>query len=831
MRVSTCSQDSTRKFGKVPGRTLPLGAALVAMLAAGSASAQLPMASSTQFDYTGFIQDATLDPSCQADAHCGGTLTVNGHLVTIPKETVVEFPANAITWQEIFAQAPAPYGLAASPAPSTGLALSDLPTPLTSYEVHVIGNRVLGGPGGADLQIAGLVYISQASLNSGAGFINFIDYTTGEFRVGGVIGDSTTGARVRLNDPTGRYGRVTSPDIRFTSDPDNPTIMSGTGYPMCIPRSDPAAAPEDALCPQAQRPIIAAGPPVQYAGTVNTNDPTNPGLVGVPPDAQKQVPFEVGDYVTFAGTLVTDNAAQPTAGPWPANGTAGTYISAHTVVSNIAVFTYPGTNPVYIMTDVMLIGTGGLTVLGAGEAVVRTRFEGMMTDPSRNVHLYGIDLNPLDGSGSDRDWGSIGVDPGPPNGAVKGRWRFRPPCTGAVGGVPTQKVCTPPPGNTFLPPTRDMRAVVEGAWQPPVPPAVSPTSANGLIFGQYRTPISEYIFPENVPGSPIVSNNFNTIAFLAQGGVTSSTGVLVGQLNPWPDSTIPQAGCQLPVADTGGPYTGPAGGTVPLSGTATGTAPLSFLWTVSSGSLDNPNIANPTFNAIGAASPITATLAVTNPCGSNTVSTTITLNAAGAPTVTHIPAISVFSGANGSFGVSATDPNGETVSFAVTQSGSPALLNLAVTNNPNNSGTVTFTAPTLPNGQVSTSSVTVSVTATNTGNATSLPESVTVTIKPLPDQVLVQTADYRTSKQRLDLTATSSVVSPNVTLTLLPFVTTSGAVFDPTALGAVFTNTGAGNYTLTLVGAPEPAVQPATPISARSNLGGTSPQIGITVRP
>ena len=45
------------------------------------------------------------------------------------------------------------------------------------------------------------------------------------------------------------------------------------------------------------------------------------------------------------------------------------YTSAHTIVSNIAVFTYPGTDPAYIMTDVMLIGTGGLTVLGAGEAV------------------------------------------------------------------------------------------------------------------------------------------------------------------------------------------------------------------------------------------------------------------------------------------------------------------------------------------------------------------------------------------------------------------------------------------------------------------------------
>jgi hypothetical protein len=51
------------------------------------------------------------------------------------------------------------------------------------------------------------------------------------------------------------------------------------------------------------------------------------------------------------------------------------------------VYTWPGTNPAYVAIEVSLIGTGGLTVLGAGEAVVRTRFEGMSTDPSRNVHL------------------------------------------------------------------------------------------------------------------------------------------------------------------------------------------------------------------------------------------------------------------------------------------------------------------------------------------------------------------------------------------------------------------------------------------------------------
>ena len=90
----------------------------------------------------------------------------------------------------------------------------------------------------------------------------------------------------------------------------------------------------------------------------------------------------MGDYVTFAGTLVQD-----------ANGT---YVSAHTLVNNVAIYTWPGTNPAYVAIDVSFIGTGGLTVVGANEAAIMTRFEGFSTDTVRVVHLYGIDLVPGD---------------------------------------------------------------------------------------------------------------------------------------------------------------------------------------------------------------------------------------------------------------------------------------------------------------------------------------------------------------------------------------------------------------------------------------------------
>src|SRR6185436_21031794 len=101
--------------------------------------------------------------------------------------------------------------------------------------------------------VAGLMFIAQQSLNGGAGFINYIDYDRGELRVGGTIGDASSGARVRINDPAGKFGRAWTHDPRFTIDEDNPTVRSETAFPMCVPRFDPASQ-DDADCPQANRP-------------------------------------------------------------------------------------------------------------------------------------------------------------------------------------------------------------------------------------------------------------------------------------------------------------------------------------------------------------------------------------------------------------------------------------------------------------------------------------------------------------------------------------------------------------------------------------------------
>ncbi len=180
------------------------------------------------FAVIGFIQSATVDnPS---DVFSGGTVVVNGIKITVPRNTLFQMPASTMTWQEVFSNAPSAY----KAINQTGLALSDTPKPLTTYEVNVQGNRV------GDQYIAGLLFISNQSVNTGQGFINFIDYAKGEMWVGQTL-RAQTGARVRLNTAKGRYGKTDpNADYRFTADEDNPTISARTGFPMCLPRVDPA---------------------------------------------------------------------------------------------------------------------------------------------------------------------------------------------------------------------------------------------------------------------------------------------------------------------------------------------------------------------------------------------------------------------------------------------------------------------------------------------------------------------------------------------------------------------------------------------------------------
>jgi hypothetical protein len=117
---------------------------------------QLPKSKSAQIFFDGVLQEATLDAACAASPVCGGTLTVNGEKVIVPKNMMVMLPANALTWQEMFTGGTA-----------TGLALADAARKPGSYSVSVAANRVINGA--SEQIIAATIDISQANIISAGG--------------------------------------------------------------------------------------------------------------------------------------------------------------------------------------------------------------------------------------------------------------------------------------------------------------------------------------------------------------------------------------------------------------------------------------------------------------------------------------------------------------------------------------------------------------------------------------------------------------------------------------------------------------------------------------
>ena len=573
----------------------------------------------TPFAMTGFIQSATV--TNPANIFSGGTFVMNGITVTVPANTIMQLPATTMTWQEMFANAPAAYKTLGQ----TGLALTDTPPPLTTYEITVYGNRVINGA--SDQYIAGLIFISQQSANTGQGYINAIDYTKKdslgkiipEILVSNKLG-GPTGARIRINTPNGRYGLPDlNADIRFGADEDNPTIAARSGYPMCLPRVNPAAIPgNDSLCPQWNRPTD--GFTGAYS-TIFTMSPATAGVadglgithqVGYPsaqtvkPDPFEQAPFEVGDYLTYAGSLKAD----------PVNG--GQYISAHTITADIGIFTAPGTWPVYTSIEDERIFVGGVRnpifPLEGQEKIFGDAFS---TDSSTQVDIYAVDVDPckLDVNGASVRTHRLYMtaDPfGPPLGGLKGRARFR----ATIGN--------------FLPATREMAAVsrsltnglpVDSVLNNPLHPN-NKLIANGLQAGIFQAPQFTFIFPENLAmGSQQIALTFEEFPFLVNGSglyvpFNPAPGApapgKIGQLTPFPSPSAPPTSCSIagsffqpPVANAGSPQTVSSGSTVNLDGSNSTdpnmpAQPLIYTWIQSAGpavTLLNANAAKPQFVA------------------------------------------------------------------------------------------------------------------------------------------------------------------------------------------------------------------------------------------
>ncbi|TLD20488.1 hypothetical protein PspLS_08686 [Pyricularia sp. CBS 133598] len=187
----------------------------------------------------GDFEDATVADDTY---NSGGTITVNGWQMKVPKNLLVQFPAAWVPWREFVA----------------------IKNDLVGFETLVMGNTVNGE------QRVGQVVIYQFFENLASGFIDSIDMADGSLQL-------RNGPKVRINDPNGVFSVGYKGFPQFTADDVNPSITSFSGFPMCIPRNT-----TDPLCPLSQRPF--AGPGIFTA-----------------PDPLVMAPLQVGDFITYSG--------------------------------------------------------------------------------------------------------------------------------------------------------------------------------------------------------------------------------------------------------------------------------------------------------------------------------------------------------------------------------------------------------------------------------------------------------------------------------------------------------------------------------------------------
>ncbi|MFQ5401590.1 MAG: cadherin-like domain-containing protein [Anaerolineae bacterium] len=325
----------------------------------------------------GEIKSLTVDDPL--DMWSAGTAVIDGETVVIPRNLFIDLPANRLTLQQIFAQAPpACQALGESGLASTDLCLAGAPgapSPSGAW-ITLTANRM---PDPDNRIIAGDILIEKG-LGSVMGLVTYIDTTDGYLRVNGDVTDpANTGVMVRLNDPDSRHtiqqgagcdpalGTNCSADPRFTLDPDNYTIMFTSGYPACIPSSVARAGTVgsstgsdangigDALCPDSNRP--PAGQAV--------------------PDSTRFAPIQLGDHIAADGNYEEINGVR--------------FLSAHTLVVSQALITRNDpTQPDYMVPDEAF-----LAGLGFQNERVIALFIGFTTLSPADVEIAAIHYDPV----------------------------------------------------------------------------------------------------------------------------------------------------------------------------------------------------------------------------------------------------------------------------------------------------------------------------------------------------------------------------------------------------------------------------------------------------
>lgn len=187
----------------------------------------------------GAFENAT---TTDATYNTGGTITVNGFTMNVPKNLLVQFPAAWVPYKDFV----------------------ESKDDFLGFETQVIGNRLDGVPHVAQ------IIIYEFFEGESMGWIQSINYTDGSMKI-------QDGPTVRINDPNGVFSIGYDGAPFLTADDVSPSITSFSGFPMCIPRNS-----SDPLCPLTNRPT------------------SGPGIF-VAPDQYVMAPFQPGDFITFSG--------------------------------------------------------------------------------------------------------------------------------------------------------------------------------------------------------------------------------------------------------------------------------------------------------------------------------------------------------------------------------------------------------------------------------------------------------------------------------------------------------------------------------------------------
>lgn len=351
-------------------------------------------AAPTAAEITGEIEHLTLnDPT---NVYSGGVMIVGGTQVILPKNLLIDLPANRLSLQQIFAQAPA----ACIAKGESGLAKAD-----TCNASGTGGFATLSGVhSNAGNIIAGDVLLEKGK-EVVSGVVSYINYTDGYFRVNGTPGSSTTGVMVRLNDPTSKHTvqqgigctagpNNCSPDPRFTLDPENYVITFSSGYPVCIPstvaRNFPGLPALTGLPAVAARSTQAAADGTGDLLCPSTN--RTPNLVVEPDvrDSRLFAPLVVGDSVNAEGNYETISGTR--------------FLSAHTMRVNKAL----STKNVAGQPDYMFLEEVFLEAPGFQNQRARMLIIGFATLAPTDVDFWTIHRDPTTNSVHEFPLASIG---------------------------------------------------------------------------------------------------------------------------------------------------------------------------------------------------------------------------------------------------------------------------------------------------------------------------------------------------------------------------------------------------------------------------------------